>query len=181
MDQSEEHLLKRAREFDLDALAELYERYSPRVYNYINHRVGDPVLAEEMTSDVFLRMLEAIRSGKDWRTSFSGWLFRIAHNRVVDHYRRKARVPQPQELGEQITSGQDEPLEGVEREATRAEVREALSRLPEHQALVLSLRFIEGFSIAEVSRMLGRSEGAIKALQYRGLTGLRRLLRGREG
>ncbi|HOU23395.1 MAG TPA: sigma-70 family RNA polymerase sigma factor [Anaerolineae bacterium] len=88
-------LLSRAREYDQAAIAEIYDRYSLRIYNYIYHRLGNAHLAEDLTATVFLRMLEAIRSSRAWQSSFSGWLYRIAHNLVVDYFRagRQEELP----------------------------------------------------------------------------------------
>ena len=76
----ERALLERAREYDPAALGEIYDRYAVRIYNYIYRRLGDAHLAEDLTADVFVKMLEAIRYSVSWRISFSGWLYRIAHN-----------------------------------------------------------------------------------------------------
>jgi RNA polymerase sigma factor (sigma-70 family) len=88
---SEEALLAAAMEYDDAALSELYDRYEVKIFTYIYRRTGDESLAEDLTSQVFLKMLESIRDQKAWRSSFSGWLYKIAHNLVIDHYRRRGR------------------------------------------------------------------------------------------
>ena len=88
---SEEALLASAAAFDETALGELYDRYESRIYSYIFRRTGDATLAEDLTAQVFLKMLEAIRGSKAWHSSFSGWLYRIAHNAVIDYYRQRDR------------------------------------------------------------------------------------------
>ena len=88
----ERGLLERAQHYDEGALGELYDRYAPRIYRYVYRHVGDAVLAEDLTGDVFVRVLQALQSERFWQTSFQAWLYRIAHNLVVDHYRRGAKV-----------------------------------------------------------------------------------------
>ncbi|MFM7583542.1 MAG: RNA polymerase sigma factor, partial [Caldilinea sp.] len=88
---SEEALLAAAMEYDDAALSELYDRYEVKIFTYIYRRTGEESLAEDLTSQVFLKMLESICDQKAWRSSFSGWLYRIAHNLVIDHYRRRGR------------------------------------------------------------------------------------------
>ena len=83
-DPEQQALLEKASRADTAALGEIYDQYAEKIYAYIYHRVGQAELAEDLTGQVFMRMLEAIRSGQAWRTSFSGWLYRIAHNLVID-------------------------------------------------------------------------------------------------
>ena len=90
---NETKLLERAKTYDEAALAELYDRYAPRIYAYIYRRVSDAALAEDLTGELFVRMLRAIRNERVWRTSFVAWLYRIAHNLVVDHYRQRPPAP----------------------------------------------------------------------------------------
>ena len=101
-DASEEALLASAAAFDETALGELYDRYEARIYSYIFRRTGDATLAEDLTAQVFLKMLEAIRSSKAWHSSFSGWLYRIAHNAVIDYYRQRDRQ-QPVQLEDAVS------------------------------------------------------------------------------
>jgi len=173
--EDERLLLERAKEYDQAALGELYDRYGPRIYSYIYYRLGDTSLAEDLTAQVFLRMLEAIRASRPWRDSFSGWLYRIAHNLIVDHFRRQAQegcMP----LEEQLVAAEDNTAEAVEKRLTRRQLRAAINRLSEDQAQVVVLRFVEGLSSAEIARIMGKSEGAIRALQYRAIVNLRRFM-----
>jgi len=173
----EMQLLKRARTYDQAALGELYDRYSGRIYNYVYHRVGDPSQAEELTAQVFLRVLEAVREDRAWRTSFSGWLYRIAHNLVIDHYRRRSRAVQVAlEDAPVLPATRGDPEKAAERALNAEQLRMAIARLTKEQAQVVSLRFLEEMSIAEVAAVMGKSEGAIKALQYRAVLALRNLL-----
>ena len=173
----EEQLLTKAMQFDDAALGELYDRYEARIYGYIYRRTGDQILAEDLTAQVFLKMLESIRDQKAWHSSFSGWLYRIAHNLVVDTYRRKGRHSAVDlEDVPQTAAESQNPEETVEQTLDAERLRSAIRRLTDEQAEVVSLRFLEGYSIAEVAGMMNRTEGAIKALQYRAVATLRTLL-----
>lgn len=175
--ESERRLLERAKVYDVDALAEIYDHYEARIYSYIYHRVGSQPVAQDLTSQVFLRVLEAIQHERAWESSFSGWLYRIAHNLVVDHYRRHGRNTQVaiDELPA-LPAHSEEPERAAERALAAEDLRTAINRLTEEQAQVVTLRFLEGMSIAEVAHAMGKSEGAIKAMQYRAVTSLRRHL-----
>ena len=168
-------LLERARKYDLVALGAIYDRYSTRIYSYIYRRVGDANLAEDLTAAVFTKMLEAIRSAKPWRTSFSGWLYRIAHNIVVDHYRswrKDSELP----LEERLVANRGDPVQALDRTLTKERLRVAIRQLTDDQGSVILLKFVEGFSNAEVAGVLGKTEGAIKSLQHRALDALRRIM-----
>jgi RNA polymerase sigma-70 factor (ECF subfamily) len=171
----ESALLERAREYDQAAIAEIYDRYSLRIYNYIYHRLGSAHLAEDLTASVFVRMLEAIRSSRAWRTSFSGWLYRIAHNLVVDHF-RTGQEDKNLPLEDWPIPSSEHPADAAERSLAQQRLRLAISGLTEAQGLVITLKFIEGMSNAEVAALMGKSEGAVKSLQFRGLAALRRLM-----
>ena len=170
-------LYERAKAFDADALTAIYDRYESKIYSYVYHRVGDPNVAQDLTSQVFLRMLEAIQNEQAWRSSFSGWLYRIAHNLVVDFYRRRGRTGQSslEDLGLLVASSED-PLQAAERTLAGERLRATINLLTEEQAQVVTLRFLEELSVAEVAATMGKSEGAIKALQYRAVVRLRSLL-----
>lgn len=174
---SEEVLLAAAMQFDEMALGELYDRYEAKIFNYIYRRTGDEALAEDFTAQVFLKMLESIRDQKAWHSSFSGWLYRIAHNLVIDHYRRKGRQGTV-DIDEAAPTASEEhdPEVTVEQTLDAERLRAAIRRLTDEQAEVVSLRFLEGYSISEVAAMMNRTEGAIKALQYRAVATLRTLL-----
>ena len=176
-DASEEALLASAAAFDETALGELYDRYEARIYSYIFRRTGDATLAEDLTAQVFLKMLEAIRSSKAWHSSFSGWLYRIAHNAVIDYYRQRDRQQQVQlEDAVSVIASDHNPVVIAETNMDANRLRAAIARLTEEQADVIGLRFLEGYSISEVAIMMDKTEGSIKALQYRAVATLRQLL-----
>ena len=171
----ERTLLERAQQYDEAALGELYDRYARRIYTYICRRVGDAQLAEDLTGTVFVRVMQAIRSGRFWHTSFQAWLYRIAHNLVVDHYRRQRPVV---ELGldERLVAGEDDPASAVAKRLSHWSLHAAISRLTPDQQQVLALRFGEGMTAREAAEVMDKSTGAVEALQHRALVALRRIL-----
>jgi RNA polymerase sigma-70 factor (ECF subfamily) len=173
---SESLLIERAKDYDERALTELYQRHADAIFRYIYHRVGVRDLAEDLVADVFVRAMEGLPAYQDTGSPFKAWLYRIAHARVVDYYRRQ-EVRRTMPLDEQIAvSGKADPDELV---ADRDEARRIWAVLPEltdEQQQVVSLRFIAGFSTAEVAEVLEKTEGAIRAMQHRALASLRRLL-----
>jgi RNA polymerase sigma-70 factor (ECF subfamily) len=168
-------LLERARCGDRHALATIYDEYSPAIYRYLYRRVGNAGLAEDLTGQVFLKLLEAFQRDQLWNSSFRGWLYRIAHNLVVDHYRKQGDRSLV-ELEETLESDDLSPERGAELTIRFQRIRGALNELTEEQAQVILLRFGEGLSNREVGEIMEKSEGAIKALQHRALSALRRLL-----
>lgn len=167
----------RARTGDQQALADLYDWYMPRVYKYVLARVGNPAEAEDLTEEVFLKMLGAI-SGFRWReVPFSSWLFRIAHNCIATHYRRSAqRGGVTSELSEDMVDSRPDLALAVEERITIEEVRRASQMLPDAQREVIALRFAVGLSIAETAKALGKREGNIKALQHKAVAKLQKML-----
>jgi RNA polymerase sigma-70 factor (ECF subfamily) len=176
-ERAQAEVLARAAQCDPAALAVLYDQYNDRIYNYIYHRVGQADLTEDLTGQVFMRMLEAVQSGRPWRTSFSGWLYRIAHNLVIDYYRRRQRATVVElEDAVPVQAVDGDPVASTELLIDRQRLRAALATLTEEQAQVITLRFLEELSIAEVADIMDKTEGAIKALQYRAVLALRRVM-----
>lgn len=173
----EQSLLERARAYDLAALEAIYDRHAPKVRSYLYRRIGDADLADDLTAQVFLHMLQAIRDDKAWTTSFSGWLYRIAHNLMVDHLRRfsgTARVSLDD--APPLLSPDGDPVAIADERLAWERLAAAIAHLTDEQAEVVVLRFLEGLSIAEAAQIMQKSEGAIKALQYRAVLALRRLV-----
>ena len=171
----EESLVAKAKRRDAAAFAQLYEAYFERIYRYFVVRVGNAWEAEDLTEQVFLRALESIEN-YEWRgVSFGAWLFRIAHNLIVDSLRRKSNGTEPLLAAETIP-GDDDLEEIVDLNLRIEQVLEVLPLLTNDQRQVIGLRFGAGLPIAESARVMGKSEGAIKALQYNALAALRRLL-----
>jgi RNA polymerase sigma-70 factor (ECF subfamily) len=168
-------LLERAKQYDLAALGELYDRYAPRIYAYVYRRVGDARTAEDLTSDVFVRVMQAIQSERFWHTSFQAWLYRIAHNLVVDHFRRQPSATDL-ELNERLVAAEDDPIDAVAERLSHQHVGAAIKGLTPDQQQVLALRFGEGMTAREVAEVVDKSVGAVEALQHRALAALRRVL-----
>jgi RNA polymerase sigma-70 factor, ECF subfamily len=175
--QDEPGLIRRAQEHDPVALTQIYEENFDRIYRYIVLKIGDRTEAEDMTQQVFMNMLQAISSYKMKGMPFTSWLYRIAHNQVVDHLRKKYRrgdVPLDEDLPIPATDG--DPVDEVERKMQIEELAAASKKLTPAQREVISLRFAAELSITEVAGMMGRSEGAVKALQHSAVLALRRVL-----
>jgi len=174
--QEEESLIRRAQRHDQVALTELYEANFDRIYRYIVLKIGDRIEAEDMTQQVFLNAMKSIRSYKFKGMPFSSWLYRIAHNQVVDYMRKKSKraiVP----LDEAMTkAGSGDPERETERKLQVEELAQAAKKLTKAQQEVINLRFTSELPIAEVARIMGKSEGAIKALQHSAIAALRKVL-----
>ena len=174
-EETDRELIERAKAYDEAALQLIYERYAPGIYRYIYYRVGSPELAEDLRAEVFVRMLEGIANFNYRGWSISAWLYRIAHDRVVDHIRRQKRRNH-EVLEEQYIDPSAGPdavsLARIDHEA----LREAIKQLTEDQAEVVLLRFVAEHSLKEVAQITGRTEGAVKAMQHRALQTLGRIL-----
>jgi RNA polymerase sigma-70 factor (ECF subfamily) len=168
-------LLERVREYDAQALAEIYDRYAESVYRYAYRFVGDANLAEDLTSEAFLKLLEVLGTSRAPREQLQGWLYRVARNLAVDWFRKQAKGV-ALSLNEELTPDGDSPVTRLEEQQLHQDLREAISQLTPSQQQVIVLRFGEGRKIREVGRLMGKSEGAIKVMQYRALRRLRKLL-----
>ena len=173
-------LLRRARALDPGALAEIYERYLDGIYRYVYARVGHQADAEDLTEQVFLKMVDAIPGYHPRGIPFASWLYRIAHNLVVDRYRRAGR--QALELREAVEDRGPyaDPHARVEFSEQRRRLIEAIQQLTPDQQQVIRLRFIDNLEVEQVAGLLRRRPGAIHALQHRALNGLLRILRAQE-
>ncbi|WP_376794447.1 RNA polymerase sigma factor [Thermogemmatispora sp.] len=192
-DQTQEFdlLLERAREGEAESLSILYRRFLPGIFGYVAARVPDRATAEDLTADVFLKMVEGIAhlQARD-EASFTAWLFQIARLTVAGYYRQ--RESQPVVLSLDLVSWRDEetredyaPISGqptpdpVQWVVARAEwhiIVEAINRLTDEQRRVLIYRLIMGFNVETVARIMGKNANAIKALQFRALQSLHRFL-----
>lgn len=173
--QDEESLIRRAKQRDQMALTQLYEENFDRIYRYIVLKIGEKTEAEDMTQQVFLSAFKSIPSFKYKGTPFSSWLFRIAHNQIVDYLRKKSKratVP----LDESLVSSNSDPRLEAERNLAIAQLVSAAKKLTKTQREVISLRFAGELSIAEVAKVMGKSVGAVKALQHSAIVSLRKVL-----
>jgi RNA polymerase sigma-70 factor (ECF subfamily) len=161
---------------DEAALAELYNLYFPRVYRYILARVGNPYDAEDLTEEVFLRVLDAIGRFQ-WREApFSAWLFRIAHNAVISQRRKEGARGRSSPLSEALPVDSQGPEEMVANRLVLNEVMKAADTLPEAQRRVIGYRFAAGLTVAETARAMGKGEGNVKVIQHKAIAKLREML-----
>jgi len=173
--QDEAVLVQRAQRNDHDAFAQLYEAYFDKIYRYIVLKISNETEAEDMTQQVFLKALRSLSSFKWKGTPFSSWLYRIAHNQVIDHYRKKSkRITVPIDEVPIIADTENDPEEMAEHKLNMERVLIAAKELTEAQREVIALRFTSELSIAEVAKIMGKSQGAIKALQHSAVAALRR-------
>ena len=174
----ESHLIRLAKRGDRGAMSELYNRHVARILQYVRYRVGDQTAAEDITADVFLRALESLGNYDDQGTPFVAWLYRIAYARVVDYWRSNHR---------RQTAPLDDPLlqDGLitDDDYVNVDVLEhrslllALHSLTDDQQSVIIMKFVQGLDNAEIALILGKTEGAVKALQRRGLEALARVMK----
>lgn len=172
---TEQDLLEGARNYDLKTLGTIYDRFSPGIYRYAMRLLGDDLSAEDCVADTFSRFLKILRNGQGPEDHLQAYLYRIAHNWITDSYRRQP--PAPLELTESMRADNYLLPESLaEERLEQQQVRDALRLLTPDQRQVISLRFLEGWSNGEVSAALGKPVGAIKALQFRGLETLQKVL-----
>jgi RNA polymerase sigma-70 factor (ECF subfamily) len=168
--------VERAKEGDRIALEELYLLHFDRIYSYLHMSVGNRHDAEDLTNQTFVRMLESIDRFEWRKIPISAWLFRIAHNLAMDHFRAARRwqpeeePPEPDEAAEH--SAEEEALQSIQHRS----MLEMIESLSPDQQQVLTLKFVFNFSNAEVAAILAKTEGAIKSLQHRALASLQRQL-----
>jgi RNA polymerase sigma-70 factor, ECF subfamily len=173
--QDEESLVRRAQQNDEQALSRLYEEYFARVYRYVAVRVGNRLDAEDITSQVFVKVVQSLPSYKLRGVPFSAWLFRIARNQVIDHVRKNS-IKNENTWIEPSAVSQEDPTKLAELNMAVDELVKALGLITGAQREVIEFRFIAELSIAETAKAMGKSEGAVKALQYSGLVALRKHL-----
>ena len=165
----------KAKRGDASAVAAIYRRYHNDVYRYLYYRVSDQHSAEDLTSEVFLRMLAALPNFQPRSVPFQAWLYRIARNLAIDHSRRNGRYKQ-EVLSENLADVKNDPAEAVETQLTAEELKTALSKLNKEQHDVIVLRFVNGLPISDTALVVEKSQDAVKGLQRRGLLNLRTIL-----
>lgn len=178
-DEPEASLIERATQRDTEAFSQLYHLYFDRVYRYARLRLRNPADAEDVTAAVFLSAWRGIdRFSPKHESSFAGWLFRLAHNTVIDRYRRMRDTISLD--GPEASQHDDfafpSPEAELEWRLTLAELHDALQSLTDEQREVVLLRFVEGLSAREVGDILGKQEGTVRGMQFRAIEALRRAL-----
>jgi RNA polymerase sigma-70 factor (ECF subfamily) len=176
MSSSEEAtLVQRAKRGDPAAFAEIYDRCQPAIYRYVYYQVNDTATAEDLTGEVFVRLVEKIDRFTYRGRPLLAWLYTIARNLITDH-RRRTRHDQPLELEKQPISDASNVESTVEHTLAQYRVVKAIEGLTDDQRQVILLKFIEGVDNATAADVLGKSINAVKALQHRALASLRRIL-----
>jgi RNA polymerase sigma-70 factor (ECF subfamily) len=173
-----EDLVRRAQQGHSEAFAGLYEAFYDKIYRYVMFKTGDTLEAEDLTEEVFLRMLESIGSFKWQGYPFTSWLFRIAHNLVIDYYRKAGRQKKTSldDAMRVVSTDNVDVDRKLDVELSIKEVKDAMGGLTQLQQEVLSLRFAGGLSVAETAEAMGKKENAVKALQHAAIKKLRTLL-----
>ncbi len=167
------------RSLSSQAVSVIYDRYFPEVFRYVRFRLMDEVLAEDVASEVFLRLLEALRVRRGPEKNLRGWLISTAHHIVTDHIRHRYRHP-VEGLSDTFPGVDADPSDEVLSQENARTLRSALADLTEDQQHVLALRFGQGYSIEETADLMKKNINAIKALQFRALNALHRRIGGAE-
>jgi RNA polymerase sigma-70 factor (ECF subfamily) len=171
--ESESALIERAKQ-DPEAFGELYERYVDRIYNYIYYRVGNAHDAEDLTARLFYRVLKALPRYVDRGAPFASWLYRIAHNLVANFHRDRRRRPSLSiDDLPLISNWREAPEQVAEQHDEERTLWQAINGLSEDRRELLTMKFGEGLSNAQIGNLMGRTEGAIKSLYHRTLISLR--------
>ena len=167
-------LVERAQLGDRSALEELYLIHFDRIYSYLHMSVGSRHDAEDLTTQTFVKMLESIGRFRWQSAPFSAWLFRIAHNLAIDHFRARRRWQPEEEIPEPAGAEEDSAEEQALASIGDASLLELIARLSPEQRQVLTLKFVFRFSNGEAAAILDKTEGAVKSLQHRALATLHR-------
>lgn len=170
----DDELLQQARQFDLSALTEIYDRYNSGLYYYALRLLGNRTMAEDCISETFSHLLQALRNGGGPKNNLKGYLYRSVHNWVTDHYRQK--TPLDVDMDCELPDTHPDMDVQVEQNLACQQVRTALQALTPDQRQVITLHFLEGWDLAEIASSLHKPIGAIKSLQHRGLQSLQKYL-----
>jgi len=169
----ESSFLNGLRDLDPKIISAIYDQYFSEIYRYILYRIGDTLLAEDIASDVFVRLLEAVQSGHSPQTNIKGWLIGTASHVITDHLRRKYRRPE-EELPESMPDRSPGIAAEVDQREQNRLVNNAYAQLTSEQQHVLALRFGQGYSLEETATFMNKNVNAVKALQFRALAALQR-------
>jgi RNA polymerase sigma-70 factor (ECF subfamily) len=166
-------LVKNAANGDVEAFGQLYDVYLDKIFRYVYYHVPDRMAAEDISQEVFVKAWKAIKSCRGRESTFLAWLYRIAHNHLVDHHRRQRKC---KSLETQLMSTKSTSVEMAELDLGELELTKALCCLPEEHRSIIILKFIEGFSNQEIGQITKKSQGAIRITQMRALSRLRKHL-----
>lgn len=176
---NEAEILAKAKEFDMQALADLYDHFSPGIFSYSQRMLDSSALAEECVAETFSRLLHAFKRGMGPKENLRAYLYRMAHNWITDYYRRR-QPDQPGDEELEKMEGSSNLVKETETRITRQQVREILHRLPEQQRQIIHLRYFEGWELEEIAACLNRSVNYVKVNQHRAVNALRREFEKRE-
>jgi RNA polymerase sigma-70 factor (ECF subfamily) len=170
---NEQRALDGLRKLDSQVIGAIYDQFFSEVYRYVLYRLGDQSLAEDIASDVFVRLLEAAQNGRAPQSNIKGWLIGTASHAVMDHLRRKYRRP-VEAISESMPDGGPGLHDELDLREQNRSVRQAYAQLTQEQQDVLALRFSQGYSLEETAVHMKKNVNAIKALQFRALAALQR-------
>lgn len=170
-------LVRLAQQGEVEAVGQLYDRHQARIYRYVRARIYDNMTAQDLTGDVFVKMVANIQTYQERGTPFSAWLYRIAHNHLINHnHQERLDRLAPVDQAERVPLLGNNPALVVEKQQVEQELLLALERIDPLQREVVVLRFLVGLSLQETAATLEKSVAAIKSLQHRGLKALRILM-----
>ena len=167
------HALEGLRNLDRQVIGAVYDQYFSEIYRYVLYRLGDPSTAEDIASDVFVRLLEAAEGGRGPKTNLKGWLISTASHIVMDHLRKKYRRPE-EEISDTMPDLSPSVAAEIDQREQNEIVKDAYAQLTPEQQNVLALRFGQGYSLEETANLLNKNVNAVKALQFRALATLQR-------
>jgi RNA polymerase sigma-70 factor (ECF subfamily) len=176
---TDNELLQLARKFDPRALADIYDTFSPGIYRYAIRLTGDQDLAEECVAETFSRLLQAFKLRKGPRDYLQAYLYRIAHNWIVDYFRNKSN--EPSKINDRHPDDEPSPEEQAGNVLENFQLRQAILALTPEQQQVIALKYLQGFDNMEIARILKKPVGAVKSLQHRALARLKKLMDQIEG
>ena len=173
---NDEQLLVKAKKMDPAALRALHQRFYEPVARYIQFKINDPHTVEDLSGEVFVRVLEGLKRGYGWRESPQGWIMGIARNVVVDYYRKRERMTEVVLNEGLAATDETDPTHQTILSENQAYLRKAIEQLTDEQREVILLRFIEGIDIKGVAQAINKTPGAVKGLQYRALQALAEIM-----
>lgn len=174
--EAEDLLVQRAVRRDSAAFAALYDMHMGRVYNHVYYRVPTQADAEDITQEVFLKAWKAISKYRRTGAPFVAWLIAIARHLIADYYKKRKKLVPLDELEASGGGIETSPEAMAETSLNWSEIRKAVFRLKGDKRKVILMRFIDGFSYGEIAKLLNKSEGAVRVIQYRALNDLKRIL-----
>ncbi len=172
---SEENELEDLKRLDPQAVSAIYDRYFSEVYRFVCYRLNDEHIAEDIASDVFVRLLETTQAGRGPQTNLKSWLLSTASHIVIDHLRKAYRRPES-ELLESLKDGTPDPSQDFEVRESDRRIKRAIGTLTEEQQFVITLRFNQGYSLDETANLMNKNVNSVKQLQFRALAALNRTM-----